>query len=101
MPTAGIVAEYNPFHRGHLYQLRETKKQFDRVIAVMSGHAVQRGGPAAFPKWARAEAAEHGDAPREAARGAEGGGGRGTARHDVAERAEDGGPHAADAGGGK
>ena len=57
MPTAGIVAEYNPFHRGHLYQLRETKKQFDRVIAVMSGHAVQRGGPAAFPKWARAEAA--------------------------------------------
>ena len=57
MPTAGIVAEYNPLHTGHRFHLTETRKQFTRVIAVMSGHAVQRGGPAAFSKWVRAEAA--------------------------------------------
>ena len=57
MPTAGIVAEYNPLHTGHRFHLTETRKQFTRVIAVMSGHAVQRGGSAAFSKWVRAEAA--------------------------------------------
>ncbi len=57
MPTAGIVAEYNPFHTGHQFQLTETKKRFDSTVIVMSGHAVQRGGPASFSKWVRAEAA--------------------------------------------
>ena len=57
MPTAGIVAEYNPLHTGHRFHLLETRKRFTRVIAVMSGHAVQRGGPSAFSKWVRAEAA--------------------------------------------
>lgn len=26
MPVAGIIAEYNPFHNGHLYQIQEVKK---------------------------------------------------------------------------
>jgi predicted nucleotidyltransferase len=57
----GIIAEYNPFHNGHLYHLKETKKlgQADHVIAVMSGDFTQRGEPALYDKWVRAEMAVH------------------------------------------
>lgn len=55
---AGIVCEYNPFHKGHLYQLEETKKAgAEAVICVMSGNFVQRGECAFLDKWKRAEAA--------------------------------------------
>lgn len=59
MKTAGIVAEYNPFHNGHKYHIDETKRltSADRVVAVMSGNFVQRGETAIISKWARAEAA--------------------------------------------
>jgi len=60
MRTAGIVAEYNPFHFGHLYQLNECRKQMGveaPVFAVMSGDYVQRGEPAFFDKFSRAGAA--------------------------------------------
>jgi predicted nucleotidyltransferase len=55
MKIAGIVAEYNPFHNGHLLHLAQTRAQSrcDAVVAVMSGNFVQRGEPAAFDKWAR------------------------------------------------
>ena len=58
--TAGIVCEYNPFHKGHLYQLKETKRRLGEeatVVCVMSGDFVQRGEAAIFDKFARAEAA--------------------------------------------
>lgn len=56
--VAGIVCEYNPFHKGHLYQLEKTKEHgADAVVCVMSGNYVQRGECAAFDKWSRAEAA--------------------------------------------
>ncbi len=53
MKTLGIIAEYNPFHKGHAYMIEEAKKKSgaERVIAVMSGSFVQRGEPAAFDKW--------------------------------------------------
>lgn len=59
MKTAGIVAEYNPFHNGHRYHIEQTKKLTgaDHVVAVMSGNYVQRGETAILSKWARAEAA--------------------------------------------
>ncbi len=59
MNNAGIIAEYNPFHNGHLYHLSETKKlvQADNVIVVMSGDFTQRGEPAVYDKWTRAEMA--------------------------------------------
>lgn len=59
MKTAGIVAEYNPFHNGHKYHIEETKKASgaDHVVAVMSGNFVQRGETALFSKWARAQMA--------------------------------------------
>lgn len=59
MKTAGIIAEYNPFHNGHAYHIEETRKKTgaDYIIAVMSGSFVQRGTPAICDKHLRAEAA--------------------------------------------
>lgn len=59
MKIAGIIAEYNPFHNGHLYHLEETLKASgcDACVAVMSGDFVQRGAPAVMPKRLRAKAA--------------------------------------------
>lgn len=59
MKAVAIVAEYNPFHNGHLYQLTQAKQQTqaDVVIALMSGNWMQRGEPAIFDKWQRARAA--------------------------------------------
>ena len=53
MKTIGIVAEYNPFHNGHKYQIEQTKKQLgaDNVVVVMSGNFVQRGGVAWTDKY--------------------------------------------------
>lgn len=59
MKVLGIIAEYNPFHNGHLYHLRQSKEIIgaDFVIAVMSGNFVQRGEPALINKWERAKVA--------------------------------------------
>lgn len=55
----GIICEYNPFHNGHLYHIKESKKQVnpDYTIAVMSGNFTQRGDTAIVDKWARTEMA--------------------------------------------
>ena len=56
MKIAGIVAEYNPFHTGHAYQIACTRAQLGEdcaVAAVMSGHWVQGGRPAIADKWTR------------------------------------------------
>ena len=57
--TLGIIAEYDPFHNGHAYCLAEAKRQSgcDRSVCVMSGPFLQRGDPARFGKYLRAEAA--------------------------------------------
>ena len=53
--VAGIVAEYNPFHNGHVYQISQARAQgAQAVVAVMSGHFLQRGEPALADKWLRA-----------------------------------------------
>lgn len=57
MTTAGIIAEYNPFHNGHKYQLEKVRKMCDCVIVIMSGSFVQRGGIAITDKWQRAKTA--------------------------------------------
>lgn len=48
-----IVAEYNPFHNGHLYQLKQVKKMSgcNFSIAIMSGNFCQRGIPSILNKW--------------------------------------------------
>ena len=64
MRTAGIIAEYNPFHRGHRYHMEETRRQTgaDYIIAVMSGCYVQRGEPAVVDKYVRTRMALDGGA---------------------------------------
>ena len=59
MKIIAIIAEYNPFHNGHLYQLQKSVQETgaNGVIAIMSGNFVQRGHPAFFDKWTRTEMA--------------------------------------------
>lgn len=59
METVGVIAEYNPFHNGHLLQLREIRRLFPLadIIVAMSGSFTQRGTVAILDKWQRAEAA--------------------------------------------
>ena len=62
MRIMGVVAEYNPFHNGHVYQIDHAKKDLiaDGVVVVMSGNFVQRGSVAIMDKRARAAAAIRG-----------------------------------------
>ena len=59
MKACGIVAEYNPLHTGHVYQMNKARQisQADCIIVVMSGNFVQRGEPAVIDKYARTSAA--------------------------------------------
>ena len=64
MITAGIIAEYNPFHSGHKYHIEETRRRTgaDYIIAVLSGDFVQRGEPAVIDKYFRTRMALAGGA---------------------------------------
>lgn len=56
--ATGIIAEYNPFHNGHLYQLREAQRLTEQpIVVVMSASFMQRGEPACLSKWLRARLA--------------------------------------------
>lgn len=57
--SVGIIAEYNPFHNGHLYHLNRSKEltEAEVTVAAISGNFVQRGALAIADKWQRAEAA--------------------------------------------
>ena len=59
MKITGIIAEYNPFHNGHAYQIAKIKEETDSdyVIVAMSGDFVQRGEPAITDKYERARMA--------------------------------------------
>ena len=81
----GIIAEYNPFHNGHLYHLLKSKEEAkkaintdtnlkanqskntrnsknknlnnDAVVVVIGGNFTQRGEPSLVDKWTKAEMA--------------------------------------------
>ena len=58
MKTSGIIAEYNPFHLGHKYQINKIKKELNtNIISIMSGDFVQRGECAILDKYTRAKIA--------------------------------------------
>lgn len=60
MKVAGIISEYNPFHKGHEYHITETRKFLgsdSAIVAVMSGNYVQRGDFAIMDKLSRARCA--------------------------------------------
>lgn len=64
MKITGIIAEYNPFHNGHRYQIQKARQitGADYVIVVMSGNFTQRGTPALIDKYSRAKMALMGGA---------------------------------------
>lgn len=53
MESVGIIAEYNPFHNGHLYHLKKIKEMYpdDVIVLVLSGHFMQRGETSIINKW--------------------------------------------------
>ena len=58
MKIASIIAEYNPFHKGHAYQIKKIKNEYsDYIVVIMSGNFVQRGEPAIINKFERAKIA--------------------------------------------
>lgn len=59
MKNIGIIAEYNPFHNGHLYQINKIKEKFpdSTITVIMSPYFVQRGEPSILDKFVRAEIA--------------------------------------------
>ena len=64
MKVCGIIAEYNPFHNGHLNQIKEARELTgaDKVIVIMSGDFTQRGCPAFIDKYERTRMALKGGA---------------------------------------
>lgn len=59
MNLLGLIVEYNPFHNGHKYHLEKSKEitNATHTVAIMSGSFLQRGEPALFDKYTRAEIA--------------------------------------------
>ncbi|MBR2861336.1 MAG: nucleotidyltransferase family protein [Clostridia bacterium] len=59
MKICGIICEYNPLHKGHIYQINKARQLTgaDYVVCIMSGSFVQRGENAVFDKFSRAKAA--------------------------------------------
>ena len=57
MKIAATVAEYNPFHLGHLKQIEYIKKVInpERIVVIMSGNFTQRGEVALLNKFVRAK----------------------------------------------
>lgn len=55
MKSIGIIAEYNPFHNGHLYHLKSIKEKYPDyvIILVMSGNFTERGDFTIIDKWKR------------------------------------------------
>ncbi len=55
--AVGIIAEYNPFHNGHMYHLKKIKEMFpnEEIIAVISSSFTQRGEPSVINKWDKTE----------------------------------------------
>ena len=55
--AVGIIAEYNPFHNGHMYHLQKIKEMFpnEEIIAVISSSFTQRGEPSIIDKWKKCD----------------------------------------------
>ena len=59
MKAIGIIAEYNPFHNGHLYHLEKVKEMYPdyTIILVMNGNFTERGEVTIIDKWKRCDIA--------------------------------------------
>lgn len=58
--AVGIIAEYNPFHNGHLYHLNKIKEKYpnEEIILVINGNFTQRGDVSLIDKWKKTEIAK-------------------------------------------
>ena len=45
MEVIGIIAEYNPFHNGHVYHIKKIKEIYPNslIILVLNGYFLERG----------------------------------------------------------
>ena len=59
MDVIGVIAEYNPFHNGHLYQINKIKEMFPNstIVAIITGYFSQRGDSSLINKWDKCEIA--------------------------------------------
>ena len=57
MEITVIICEYNPFHFGHAYQIKNLKERFDTVVCILGGNISQRGEAAVSDRYIRAKAA--------------------------------------------
>jgi len=59
MKSIGVIAEYNPFHNGHLYHLNTIKEKYPdyTIIVVMNGNFTERGDVTIIDKWKRSNIA--------------------------------------------
>ena len=59
MKAIGIIAEYNPFHNGHLYHLNKIKEKYPNhvIVLVMSGNFTERGDVSIIDKWKKKDIA--------------------------------------------
>ncbi len=58
MTISSIICEYNPFHKGHKYQIDCIRNTgVSHIIGIMSGHLMQRGDLSIFSKWTRTKTA--------------------------------------------
>lgn len=63
MKMIGVIAEYNPFHNGHLYHIEKIKEKYPNygIVLVMTGNFTERGSVSILDKWKRTEIAiKHG-----------------------------------------
>lgn len=53
MHVIGVIAEYNPFHKGHLYQINKIKEKYPNslLVVVTSSSFTQRGNISLLNKW--------------------------------------------------
>ena len=59
MNAIGIIAEYNPFHNGHLYHINKIKEKYPdyTIILILAGNFTQRGGVSIIDKWKKTDIA--------------------------------------------
>lgn len=57
--AVGIVAEFNPFHNGHLYLVQKSKKMFpnEPLVIILGGNFLERGEVSILNKWQKTEIA--------------------------------------------
>ena len=53
MHVIGVIAEYNPFHKGHLYQINKIKEKYPNslLVVITSSSFTQRGNISLLNKW--------------------------------------------------